>query len=95
MNSVSLGALEVWSRGTYNCAGKPTWNPRVCRTMVFLAIYSGFGPLFYILWGSRYSQRRQPTSGHLLEARSNALLTVFAKSLAPLSKVGPQLGFSV
>ena len=30
-----------------------TWTPKLCEMMGFLAIYSGFGPLFYILWGSR------------------------------------------
>ena len=27
----------------------------MCKMMAFWAVFSGFGPLFYILWGSRYS----------------------------------------
>ena len=31
----------------------PSWTPKVCRIMASLAVYSGFGPLFYIPCGSR------------------------------------------
>ena len=30
-----------------------TWTPKVCKIMAFWAAFSGSGPLFYILWGSR------------------------------------------
>ena len=30
-----------------------TWTPKVCRRMAFWAIFKGFGPLFYLLWGFR------------------------------------------
>ena len=30
------------------------WTPKVCKIMAFWAVFSGFGPLFYILWGSRW-----------------------------------------
>ena len=28
-----------------------TWTPKVCRIMAFWAIFRGFRPLFYLLWG--------------------------------------------
>ena len=31
-----------------------TWTPKVCRIIAFWAIFRGFGPLFYLLWGFRY-----------------------------------------
>ena len=31
-----------------------TRTPKVCRIMAFWAIFNGFGPLFYLLWGFRY-----------------------------------------
>ena len=30
-----------------------SWTPKVCRIMAFWAIFRGFGPLFYLLWGFR------------------------------------------
>ena len=30
-----------------------SWTPKVCKIIAFWAILSGFGPLLYILWGSR------------------------------------------
>ena len=31
----------------------PTWTPKVCKIMAFMAISMGLGPLFYILLGFR------------------------------------------
>ena len=31
---------------------RPTWTPKVCKIMAFMAIISGLGLLFYILLGS-------------------------------------------
>ena len=33
---------------------KPTWTPRVCKIVAFMAVITGLGPLFYILLGFRY-----------------------------------------
>ena len=32
----------------------PTWTPKVCKMMAFMAIIMGLGLLFYILFGFRY-----------------------------------------
>ena len=29
-----------------------SWTPKVCTIMALWAVFSGFGPLFYMLWGS-------------------------------------------
>ena len=34
---------------------RPTWAPKVCKIMAFMAIIMGLGLLFYILLGFRYS----------------------------------------
>ena len=33
----------------------PTWTPKVCKIMAFMAIIWGLGLLFYILLGFRYA----------------------------------------
>ena len=38
-----------------------TWTPRVCKAMAFRAILKGFGPLLYILSGSKYCFRTAPS----------------------------------
>ena len=35
-------------------SGTTAWTPKVCKLMTFWAVFKGFGPLFYRLWGSRY-----------------------------------------
>ena len=40
--------------GTVRTAVGTTYTPKVCRIMAFWAIFRGFGPLFYLLLGSRY-----------------------------------------
>ena len=55
------------------------WTPRVCKIMAFAAAFSGFGPLFYILWGSR----RVPCSFGCL-ARKERIMRELCCTLAPL-----------
>ena len=52
--------MDASSWGTH-----ATWTLEVCRIMALLAVYTGLGPLFYILWGSRYSESEgfQPVLG--------------------------------
>ena len=49
-----LEALTIG--GPCSCAGNfivhHAWTPKVCKIIAFLDMYSGFGPLLYILWGS-------------------------------------------
>ena len=40
----------------------PTWTPKVCRIMAFMAVLTGLGPLFYILLGFRYIGPYTPVS---------------------------------
>ena len=47
------GALHIL-HDPYTRRFRRTWTPKVCKIMAFWAIFNGFGPLFYILWGSRY-----------------------------------------
>ena len=36
----------------------PTGTPKVCKMMPIWALFGGFGPSFYVLLGSRYSERQ-------------------------------------
>ena len=49
-----ISAPQEGLKNTWFAVWTPSWTPKVCRTTAFLAVYSGFGPLFYILWGSRF-----------------------------------------
>ena len=53
-----------------------TWTPKVCRRMVFWAIFRGFGPLFYLLWGFRYAPQ--------VEARPNKQCETEPPEIKPL-----------
>ena len=44
--------VRSFCMGACRCEGS-TWTPKVCKIMAIWAVFSGFGPLFYILWGSR------------------------------------------
>ena len=41
-------------QGCFGPESFSTWTPKVCKTMAFWATLSGFGPLFYMFWGSGY-----------------------------------------
>ena len=36
----------------------PTWTPKVCKIVAFMAVIMGLGLLFYILLGFRYTPNR-------------------------------------
>ena len=59
MPSTPSLALMIWPS---------TWTPQVCKIMAFWGVFSGFGVLFYILRGSRYSI-------HTISGTSKALTT--------------------
>ena len=42
----------------------PTWTPKVRRIMAFWAIFRGFGPFFYLLWGFRQLLQDRPDVVH-------------------------------
>ena len=46
---VTVGLLEGLT--TVGVTLTTTCTPKVCRIMAFWAIFKGFGPLFYLLWG--------------------------------------------
>ena len=49
---------ESFTRGAARTPGtlnNTTWTPKVCRIKAFCAIVGGFGLLFYIVLGSRYT----------------------------------------
>ena len=51
-----LGAdFRFWNAGelVVSTGGVNTWTLKVCRIMAFWAIFKGFGPLLYLLWGFR------------------------------------------
>ena len=53
-----LGFAEKRGLGKSMCSAASSrvrdyLNPKVCRIMAFWAIFKGFGPLFYLLLGSR------------------------------------------
>ena len=70
-----------------------TWTPKVCKIIGLWAMYSGFGPLFYILWGSRCDdiRGRIPDEGRLFLSRSGYLKIVlsFFRLLAQESGAQP------
>ena len=61
--SVLIG-IRAWTMTSFHCVPgcfakpgemTPTWTPKVCRIMAFMAIMRGLGLLFYILLGFRYT----------------------------------------
>ena len=53
----------------------PTWTPKVCKIMAFMAIIRGLGLLFYILLGFRYELALAPELFVSYQLDGMALLT--------------------
>ena len=48
---VGLGVLWGFTVDSKKLEYRLSWTPKVCKVAASLAIYSGFGPCFYIRWG--------------------------------------------
>ena len=74
-----------------------TWTPKVCRIIAFWAIFRGFGPLFYLLWGFRCQSSLILDFARRLSAARRWCLDAAACTLAPWQQSAgssPPHGFS-